>query len=133
MLAVTGVDRRRQVRQPMWRQLHVEVADRAAGVPGFGRRRGLVDADPAQRAEDPLWVGGDRLHDPLAVLVDQPFGPGRADVPQRGQVGDLALAVGRIQRQRPLGPQLAPVAGVGLPLAADFGAVAGAEVGDRSD
>ena len=117
----------------MRRQLHVEVADGAAGVPGFGRRRGLVGADPAQRGEDPLRVGGDRLQHPLAVLVDQPLGPRRADVAQRGQVGDLTLAVGGVERQRPLGAQLAAVAGVGLPLAADFGAVAGAEVGDRAD
>ena len=67
------------------------------------------------------------------MLVDQPLGPGGADVAQRGQVGDLALAVGGVERQRPLGPQLAPVARVGLPLAADFGPVAGAEVGDRAD
>ena len=67
------------------------------------------------------------------MLVDQALGPRLADVAQRGQVGDLALAVGRVERQRPLGPQLAAVAGVGLPLAADFGAVAGVEVGDRAD
>ena len=67
------------------------------------------------------------------MLVDQPLGPGRADVAQRGQVGDLALAVGGVERQRALGAQLAAVAGVGLPLAADFGPVAGAEVGDRAD
>ena len=114
-------------------ELDVEVADGAAGVPGFGRRRGLVGADPPQRAEDALWVGGDLLQDALAVLVDQPFGPGGADVAQRGEVGDLPLAVGGVERQRSLGPQLAPVAAVGLPLAADFGPVAGAEVGDRPD
>ena len=67
------------------------------------------------------------------MLVDQPLRPGRADVAQRGEVGDLALAVGGIERQRSLRSQLAPVAAVGLPLAADFGAVAGAEVGDRAD
>ena len=67
------------------------------------------------------------------MLVDQPLGPGGADVAQRGQVGDLALAVGGVERQRSLGAQLAPVAAVGLPLAADFGPVAGAEVGDRPD
>ena len=67
------------------------------------------------------------------MLVDQAFGAGRPDVAQGGQVGDLALAVGRIERQRPLCPQLAPVAVVGLPLAADFGPVSGAQVGDRPD
>ena len=80
-----------------------------------------------------MRVGGDRAEHPLAVLVDQALGPGRADVAQRGQVGDLALAVGGVERQRPLGAQLAAVARVGLPLAADFGPVAGAEVGDRAD
>ena len=117
----------------MRRQLHVEVADGAAGVPGFGRRGRLVGADPAQSAEHRLRVGGDRPQDLLAVLVDQPLCPRRADVAQRGQVGDLALAVGGVQRQCPLGAQLAPVAGVGLPLAADFRPVSGSQVGDRAD
>ena len=52
---------------------------------------------------------------------------------QGREVGDLALAVGRVERQGALGAQLAAVARVGLPLAADFGAVAGDEVGDRPD
>ena len=67
------------------------------------------------------------------MRVDQPFGPLLADVAEGRQVGDLALAVGRVERQGALGAQLAAVAGVGLPLAADFGPVAGAEVGDRPD
>ena len=102
-------------------------------MPGIGRRRGLLGADPAQRAEDACGIGGDRPQNPLAVLVDQPLGPGRPDVAQRRQVGDVALAVGGVERQRALGPQLAPVARVGLPLAADFGPFAGVEVGDRPD
>ncbi len=117
----------------MRRELHVEVADRAAGVPGVGRGGGLAFVDPAQRAEGARWVGGDRLQHALAVLVDQALGPGRADVAQRGQVGDLALAVGGVERQRPLGSQLAPVAVVGLPVATDFGPVALVEVGDGPD
>ena len=67
------------------------------------------------------------------MLVDEPLGAGRADVAQRGQVGDLPGAVGGVERQGALGAQLAPVAGVGLPLAADFRPVADAEVGDRAD
>ena len=70
---------------------------------------------------------------PLAVLVDQPLGPGRPDVAQRRQVGDPALAVGGVERQRAAGPQLAPVARVGLPVAADLGPVAGVQVGDGAD
>ena len=88
---------------------------------------------PRSEPKTALRVGGDRLQHALAVLVDQPFGPGGADVAQRGEVGDLPLAVGGVERQRSLCAQLAPVAGVGLPLAADFGPVAGAEVGDRPD
>ena len=41
-LAVAGVDRRRQVGEAVRGELDVEVADRAAGVPGLGRRRGLA-------------------------------------------------------------------------------------------
>ncbi len=132
-LAVAGVDRRRQVGQAMRGELDVEVADGAAGVPGLGRGRGLAGADPAQGAEHPLRVGGDRSQHPLAVLVEKPLGAGRADVAQGGEVGEPALAVGGVQRQRPAGPQLAPVAAVGLPVAAHLGAVAGAEMGDRAD
>ena len=132
-LAVAGVDRRRQVGEAVGGELDVELAHGAALVPGGGRRRGLVAADSAQGLEGPLWVGGDHLQDRLAVLVDQPFGARLTDVAQAGQVGDLALAVGGVERQRPDRPQLAPVARVGLPLAAHFGAVAGAEVGDRAD
>ena len=101
VLAEAGVDRRRQVGQPVRGELDVQVADRARGVPGLGRRRGLLGADPAQRGEDASRVGGDRPQHALAVLVDQPFGPGRADVAQRGEVGDLPLAVGGVERQRP--------------------------------
>ena len=132
-LAEAGVDRRRQVGEAVRRQLHVEVADGAARVPRFGRRRSLVLADAAQRGEDPLRVGGDRRQHALAVLVDQPLGPGAADVAQRGQVGDLPLAVGGVERHRALGAELAAVARVGLPLAADLGPVALAEVGHRPD
>ena len=102
-------------------------------MPRLGRRRGLVGADPAQRAEDRRRVGGDRRQHPLAVLVDQALGAGRADVAQRGQVGDPALAVGGVERQRAARPQLPAVARVGLPVAAHFGPVAGVEVGDRAD
>ena len=67
------------------------------------------------------------------MLVDQALGAGRADVAERGQVGDAALAIGGVEGQRAAGPELAAVARVGLPLAADFGPVAGVEVGDRAD
>jgi len=67
------------------------------------------------------------------VLVDQPLGPRRADVTQRGQVGDLALAVGGVERQCPLRPQLAAVAVVGLPLAAYFGPISGGQMSHRAD
>jgi hypothetical protein len=82
-------------------ELDVELAHRAALVPGLGRRRGLVGADPAQGGEGPLGVGGDHLEDALAVLVDQCLGAGLADVAQGRQVGDLPLAVGGVERQRP--------------------------------
>jgi hypothetical protein len=132
-VAEAGVDRRRQVRQPVRGELDVQVADRPRGVPGLGRRRGLVGADPAQRAEDTHRVGGDRPQHALAVLVDQPLGAGRADVAQRGQVGDPALAVGGVERQRPARLQLPPVARVRLPVAAHFGPLPRAQVGDRTD
>jgi hypothetical protein len=64
------------------------------------------------------------------VLVDEALGAGRADVAQRRQVGDPAGAVGGVERQRSRRLQLAAVAGVVLPVAADFGPVADAEVGD---
>ena len=132
-LAEAGVDRRRQVGEAVRGELDVQVADRARGVPGVGRGGGLRGADPAQGGEDAVGVGGDRPEHALAVLVDQPLGPGRADVAQRGQVGDLPRAVGGVERQRPARLQLPPVARVGLPVAADFGPVAGVQVGDRAD
>ena len=132
-VAEAGVDRGGEVGEAVRRELHVEVADRARGLPGLGRRRGLLAAHPAQGAEDARRVGGDRAEHRLAVLLDQALGPGRADVAQRGQVGDPPGAVGRVERQRAAGTQLAAVARVGLPLAADLGPVAGAEVGDRAD
>ena len=85
---------------------------------------------PRSVAEDADRVGGDRPQDPLAVLVHQPLGPGRPDVAQRRQVGDAALAVGGVERQGAPGLQLAPVARVGLPVAADLGPLAGVQVGD---
>jgi hypothetical protein len=78
-------------------------------------------------------IGGDCLQDSPAVLVDQSFRPGRADVPQRGEVGDAPLAVGRIERQGALGAQLAPVARVRLPVAAYFRPVANSQMGDGTD
>ena len=133
VLAVASVDRGGEVGEAVRRQLHVEVADRPARIPGLGRRGGLVAADPAQRTEDRFRVGGDRLQHPLAVLVEQPLGPLLADVTEGGQVSDLPLAVGRVERQGALGAQLAAVAVVCLPLAADFGPVASVEVADRPD
>ena len=132
-LAEAGVDRRRQVRQPVRRELHVQVADRAGGVPGLGRRGGLRRADPAEAGEDALGVGADRPQHPLPVLVDEPLRPRRADVAQRGQVGDPPRPVGGVERQRPARLQLAAVARVGLPVAADFGPVALVQVRDRAD
>ncbi len=132
-LAVAGVDRRRQVGEAVRGELDVELAHGAALVPGGGRRRGLVDADALQRLEGPLRVGGDHLQDLVAVRLDQLLGAPLADVAEAREVGDLPLAVGRVERQGALGAQLAAVARVGLPLAADFGALAGAEVGDRPD
>ena len=67
------------------------------------------------------------------MLVDQTFRPRRADVLERGQVGDPAGAVGGVERKRAAGAQLPPVAVVGLPVAGNLGAVAGGEVGDRAD
>ena len=132
-LAEAGVDRRRQVRQPVRGKLHVQVADRPRGVPGLGRRRGLGGADPAQGGENAFRVGRDRAQHALAVLVEQPLRAGGADVAQAGQVGELPRPVGGVERQRPARLQLPPVARVGLPIAAHFGALAGAQVGDRAD
>ena len=47
--------------------------------------------------------------------------------------GPVLTSVTAAYLQRNLRPQLAAVAVVGLPLAADFGPVAVAEVGDRAD
>jgi hypothetical protein len=67
------------------------------------------------------------------VLIDEALSAGRPDVAQGGQIGDLPRTVGRIERQRPARLQLPPVARVRLPVAADFSAVAGVQVGDRTD
>src|SRR5665811_281869 len=91
----------------------------------YGRQlkaRGALPLDPADRKGRVAY---------LTTL--RHIGPARADVSQRGQVGDPALAVGGIERQRPARLQLAPVARVGLPVAADFGPLALAQVGDRAD
>ena len=132
-VAEAVVDRGGEMGEAVGRELHVEVADRPRRLPGLGGGRRLLAAHPAQGAEDPGRVGGDRAEHRLAVLLDQALGPRRADVPQRGQVGDAAGAIGGVERQRAAGAELAAVAGVGLPLAADLGAVAGAEVGHRAD
>ena len=132
-IAEAAVDRCRQVGEPVGGEFDVEVADRPRRVPGVGRRRGLLGADPPQRAEDAGRVGGDRPQNPLAVLVDQPLGPGRPDVAKRRQVGDAALAIGRVERQGAPRLQLPPVARVGLPVAADLGPFAGVQVGDGTD
>ncbi len=52
---------------------------------------------------------------------------------QGGEVGDQAFAVDGIEGQRPVRPQLAPVAGMGLPLTADFSPVSSPQVRDRAD
>ena len=57
------------------------------------------------------------------MVLDQPLRASRPDVAQRGEVGDLPVAVGGVQRQRPLSAELAPVAGVRLPVPADLGAL----------
>ena len=49
------------------------------------------------------------------------------------QVGDPALAVGGVEGQGALRPELPAVARVRLPVAADLGPLAGAEVGDGAD
>ena len=131
--AVAGVDRGREVGEAVRRELDVKVADRAAGVPALRRGFGLAGAYPAQGGEDRGRVGGDRLQHRLAVAVGQPLGAGGADVAQRGQVGDLPVAVGGVKRLRAAGPKLRPVARVLLPLAAHLGTLAGAQVPERPD
>ena len=88
---------------------------------------------PRSAGEDAGRVGGDRPQHGLAVLVDSRSARAGPMWRRRGQVGDLPGPVGGVERQRAACLQLAPVASVLLPVAADFGPVAGAEVGDGAD
>ena len=130
---VALVDRGCQVGQAVGCQLDVEIAEgagRLPGLSGFGR---LLGADARQCAEH---VGGIRIDGTqhfLAVLVGQEHRACRAYVVQRGQVGDLTLAVGWIKRQRAAGPKLLPEPRVRFPLASHFSLVSGAQMRDRAD
>src|SRR5881394_81551 len=114
-------------------ELHVEIANRSRSVPRLSRRRRLLCADTAQSAEDSRRVSGNRPQHSLAVFVAEALGTGRTDVTQASQVGNLARSVGGIERQRPPRPQLPSIARMCLPIAAYFGPLAGAQVGDRAD
>ena len=130
---VAGVDRRREVGEPVGGEVDVEVADGPARVPGLRGGLGLALADPAQRTEGADRIGGDRVEHGGAVVIAQALGPGRPDVAQRGQIGDLPLPVGRVDRLRPERLHLGAVARVLLPLAAHLRPLARPQVAHGPD
>ena len=132
-VAEMGVDRARQVGQPVGGELDVEVTDGSRFVPRLGGFRRLVVADARQRGEGAMRVFGDQAQHLFSVQVGEALSPGLADVAQRGQVADVPLAVGRVQRLGALHLQLPSVALVGGPLAADLRVLADREVGDGTD
>ena len=130
---VARMEERRDVRQSVRRELDVQVADGTALVPAVGGGGGLAPSQPGKLAEDALRVGRDRLEDRLAVDPAEGVGAHLADVAQGGEVGDLALAVRRVEREGIGRAQLVAVARVLLPDAVDLRAVARLQVADGAD